>query len=236
MEEASVEPAIEGLHGYEIAPCAILTVNPPNHRSRSGSYSSQNEHEQNYPLNCAGSRDFQHGGFHRRGPSRNQSISYRAPAYAGGMRGHIRGSSNSAEAPNTSQAPLTEGFQAQLQSTQPFQTHIGAEPLNSTVAEVLQHQAAMNRYPNPSYTPLGNIENRNHGRKMSVNLDNSAEQDRMVMSQGSYNKKENSPKKKGSNKNTPFTSPKKDLSRPQAGDNNQKGNGSKNKKGNKQNT
>jgi hypothetical protein len=130
---------------------------------------------------------------------------------------------------------VTEGFQDQLHPTQPFAMNLVAEPLNASFAEMLQHQAAMNRYPNPNRVPLGSIENRGHGRNISVNLDNGAEKNRTVMSQGSYNRKENSPQKKGSAKNTPFTSPKKDCFRPQAA--NQKGNGGKNKKkGNKQNT
>ena len=62
------------------------------------------------------------------------------------------------------------------------------------------------------------------------------------MSQGSHNRKENSPTKKTPSKNTPLTSPMKDFSRSQGGDNNQKGGSGKknsnnnNKKGNRQNS
>ena len=118
--------------------------------------------------------------------------------------------------------------------------------MKSTLAEMLQHNAAMNRYPNQNQLPLRNIENyptthskennRVHGRNIFVDLDNAGEQTRMVMSQGSHKRKENSPKKKGSTKNTPFASPKKDFFHPRGSDNNQKGNDGKNKnKGSKRN-
>jgi hypothetical protein len=244
MDEDSVGPAIQGLEGYQMHSGIKLEVHLPNPRSRSGSYSSQNAYEKNYQSNFTGPRDFQHRGNNRRSSIRNQSISYRAPSYASGMDGHAQASSKPPEGPSPSRTPLTEGFQAQLQPTQQFPMHIAAEPLKSTLAEMLQHNAAMNRYPNQNQLPLRNIEkyptahskenNRVHGRNIFVNLDNAGEQSRMVMSQGSYNRKENSPKKKGSTKNTPFTSPKKGSFCPQGSDNNQKGNGGKKKKGSKQ--
>lgn len=218
-----------------------LVVKIPRPRSRSGSYSSQYTHEPNHHHNSIGSRDFQYRGNNHRGSVRNPSISYRAPNYSG-MGDHVQASSNSSDGPSPSRTPLTEGFQAQLQPAQSFPVQHVAAPFNSSLVEVVQHQAAINRFPNHNHTPLSNTENysntynkensRTHGRNHS---NNGAEQPRVVMSQGSHNRKENSPMKKGSTKSTPFTSPKKDSSRPQGGDNNQKGHGSKNKKkGNKQ--
>jgi hypothetical protein len=183
-------------------------------------------------------------------------MTWRSPNYTGGMDDLNQPSSYSSDALIHSRAPLSEGFQAQLQSAQPFPMNDFTGPLNSSLAEVMQHQAAINRLPNQNQMPLNNIENlpntynkennRGHSRNFSSGFDNGGEQSRQVMSQGSRNRKENSPKKKDSNKSTPFVSPKKDSHRTQwpentqktsGGDNNQKSYGGKNKKkGNKQNS
>ena len=247
MDEDSVEQAIQGLDGYQMLSGVKLEVHLPNPRSRSGSYSSQNTYEQSYQSNFAGSRDTQHRGNNRRGSLRNPSISYRAPSYTGGTDGQFPALSKSPNGPSRSRTHLTDEFQAQLQPTQSFSLQIAAEPLKSTLAEMLQHNAAMNRYPNQTQLPLNSIKNhltthgkennRTHEREPPININDDNEQTRMVMSQGSYNRKANSPHKKGSAKSTPLTSPKKDILRHQVGDNDQKASGSKNKKkGSKQNS
>lgn len=200
-----------------------LFVNFPNSRPRSQSQSSQYAaYEPGYRSTAP--RDFSYRGNNRRHSVRNQSTSYRAPGISDGLGRNSQASSNPSEGSSPVRTPLTEGFQAQLQPGQPCQI---TERLNSSIVEVVQHQAAINRFSNQNQMPLGNIENRAHARSFSNSV---VDQSRIVMSQGSHNHKENSPMKKSSAKSTPFTSPKKDSSRPQEGGSNQKSNGGKNKK------
>jgi hypothetical protein len=229
MDEDSVNAAIMGLRDHVMPSGQRLVVNLPNSnpRSRSQSQSSQySAYEPNYRPTVPG--DFSHRGNSRRYSVRNLSVSSRAPNTPVGSGEHTRDSSkNPSEGPSPVRTPLTEGFQAQLQPAQSLALQQVA--LKSTFAEITQHQAAINRFSNQNQMPLGNIENRTSTRNFS---DSGFDKGSMVMSQGSHNRKENSPTKKGSAKSTPFTSPKKDSSRPQGTGHNQKSKGGKSAKKN----
>lgn len=233
--EGCREAAIAELDGCKMPDGQILLVNVPRPRDRAGSQSSEYGCEPYH--NSDVTRDNYYRANSRRGSVRYPSISYRESEYSAGDRG-------SSDVSGPSNAPLTVGFQAQLRVGQSLAMQDAAGPLNSSLAEVVQHQVAINRFSNQNQIPLGNIENSSntynkegsgiHGRNFS---NTGVDEPRMLMSQGSYNRKENSPTKKHSTKNTPLTSPKKDSSRPQGGDNNQKGGGGKkNKKGNRRNS
>jgi hypothetical protein len=231
LDEISVDAAINGLNDHIMPSGDKLFVGLPHTRPRSDSQASEYPtYGQRYRSNSTVLRDSTYHGNSHRGPIRNQSLSYRAPSFSAGEHNH--GPANASEASSPTRAPLTEGFQAQLQPDQPFPVQQVAERLNSSMAEVVQHQAAISRFSNQNQIPLSNIENRTHSRNFS---NGGIEQPRLVMSQGSHNRKENSPMTNDSAKSTPFTSPKKDSPRSYGGDIHQKGNGGKNrKKANKQ--
>ena len=229
MDEYSVGDAINGLHEHVMPSGQSLLVDIPHSRSRSQSQASQyNAYDPNFRSTIP--RDFNYRGNNRRYSVRIQSISYRAPNISGGSSAHTQASSNNpSEGSSPVRTPLTEGFETQLQPSHPLPIHQAA--LKSSMAEVVQHQAAINRYSNQNQMPLGNIENRMHTKNLS---NSGTEQGGIIMSQGSHNRKENSPMKKGSAKSTPLTSPKNNSSRPPGGGNNQKGKGGRNPKKNNQ--
>jgi hypothetical protein len=100
---------------------------------------------------------------------------------------------------------------------------IPAEQLHSSIAEVLQHQSAIDRL---AQMPLDSVGNNSHRSRKAAEG---------VHEKSQWRKKENSPIKNESKNATPMTTPNKEQLGIQTSENNQKGSKNK-KKGSRQNT
>ena len=222
--ERSVQASIDGLNDHTMPSGEKILVGLPNTRSRSNSQASNySAYAPRGRSNSTIPRDLNYHGNSRRGSVRHNSLSYRMPNLFGE---HCRAPSHPSEGFNPTQIPLRQEFQASLHPAQHFPVHQVAERLSSTMAEVFQHQVAINRYSIQNQTALGNFENRIPNRNCS-NID--TEQPYKVMSEESHKHKENRPIKKDPGKQASSASPKKVSPQSQVGDH-QKGYGGKNKK------